>query len=92
MSADTGVGPSIASGNQICPYQRRSAQKAAADGAAENRGVARHQYAEVECLRKVRQYQYTDEEEHIGKTRHDKCFLRSGDGCRFGVVEADEQV
>ncbi len=33
-----------------------------------------------------------DQEEEVGKTSDDECLLASSDGCRRGVVEANEQI
>ena len=47
---------------------------------------------EAERIGEVAEGQDTDEEEHIGKTRHDECLLRGGDGGLQRIVESDEQV
>ena len=47
---------------------------------------------EVERVREVAEHENADEEEHIGKARHDEGFLRRGDGGRRGVVETNEEV
>ena len=47
---------------------------------------------EAERLHIVAEDKDTDEEEHIGKARHDECLLRGSNGGLQRIVEANEQV
>ena len=47
---------------------------------------------EAERLGVVTEEKDTDQEEQVGKTCYDKCFLRGSHGSVCAVVEADEQI
>ena len=62
----------------------------------EGRGTGTHHDVagkrETERLRVVAEDEDTDEEEHVGKARHDECLLRGSHSSAERIVEADEQV
>ncbi len=64
-------------------------------GNERRRALAHHDVTgkrEAERVRIVTEHQDTDEEEHIGKARHDECLLRSCNGGLQRIIEADEQI
>ena len=47
---------------------------------------------EVERVRKIAEHQNADQEEHIGKARHDEGLLGGSDGGGCRVIETDEEI
>ncbi len=74
------------------PCQCRCSHKLRRNSLLENGAIPRCERAEIKGLCIVGEYQDADQEKHIGKAGHDKCFFGGRHGSRLCIIEADEQV